>query len=59
MLTYLVLGILGVAVGLIGTTAKVYWLIPVGLAMIIGAFFWFVRARQGTPIMTKENGTSR
>jgi hypothetical protein len=35
------------------------WLIPVGMALIFGAFFWFVRNRQGTPIMTKEDGGRR
>jgi hypothetical protein len=59
MITYLLLGLLGVAVTLVGTTAPVYWLIPVGGAIIFGAFFWFVRARQGTPIMTKEEGTTQ
>ena len=59
MITYLVLGLLGLALMLVGTTAQIYWLIPIGGVAIFGAFFWFVRGRQGTPIMTKEDGTRR
>ncbi len=59
MALYLLLGLLGLAVTLVGTMTDLTWLIPVGLAVILGAFFWFVRGRQGTPIMTKEDGTRR
>lgn len=46
-------------VTLVGTTTDLNWLIPVGMAVILGAFFWFVRHRQGTPIMTEEDGGRR
>jgi hypothetical protein len=57
MISYLLLGLLGLAVTLVGIMADITWLVPVGVATIFGAFFWFVRGRQGTPIMTKEGGT--
>ena len=59
MIPYVLLGLLGLAVTLLGTMTDLNWLIPVGMAVIFGAFFWFVRARQGTPIMTKEGGAER
>ncbi len=59
MITYVVLALAGLAVALVGTTTGLNWLVPIGLAILLGAFFWFVRARQGTPIMTKEDGTRR
>ncbi len=59
MITYIVLGLLGMAVTLAGTTTKAWVLIPVGAAIIIGAFFWFVRARQRTPIYTQDHGASQ
>ena len=59
MVIYVLLALAGLAIALVGTTAGPSWLIVIGLGLLIGAFFWFVRARQGTPIMTKEDGTSR
>jgi cytochrome c-type biogenesis protein CcmH/NrfF len=59
MITYIVLAVIGLAIALVGTTAHINWLIPVGLVILIGAFFWFVRNRQGTPIMTKDDGMRR
>ncbi len=59
MITYLVLALVGLAIALVGTTTGPFWLVPVGLVVLLGAFFWFVRGRQGTPIMTKEDGTER
>ncbi len=59
MIPYLLLGLLGLAVTLVGTLTDLYWLIPLGMAVIFGAFFWLVRGRQGTPIMTKEDGGQR
>ncbi len=59
MITYVLLALVGLAIALVGTTTERSWLIPVGLAVLLGAFFWFVRGRQGTPIMTKEDGTQR
>lgn len=59
MITYVLLALVGLAVAMVGTTAEIYPLIPLGLAILLGSFFWFVRHRQGTPIMTKEDGTGR
>ncbi len=59
MITYIVLALAGLAVALVGTTAHINWLIVLGLLILLGSFFWFVRARQDTPILTKEDGTSR
>ncbi len=56
MITYVLLAVVGLGLALVGTTAHINWLIPVGLVILLGSFFWFVRARQGTPIMTKEEG---
>jgi hypothetical protein len=59
MLLYVLLAVTGLAIALVGTTADLPPLIVLGLVILIGSFFWFVRARQGTPIMTKDEGTSR
>lgn len=59
MIIYILLALAGLAVTLVGTTAQVNWLIVLGLLILLGSFFWFVRARQDTPIMTNEDGTSR
>ena len=59
MVTYVLLALVGLALALVGTTAHLNWLIVLGLVVLLGAFFWFVRARQGTPILTKEDGTKR
>jgi hypothetical protein len=59
MVLYVLLGLFGLALTLLGTMTDLFWLIPVGMAVIFGAFFWFVRSRQGTPIMTKEGGGAR
>lgn len=59
MVTYIVLGLLGTAVTLGGIMTEAWALIPLGVALIIGAFFWFVRNRQRTPIYTKDHGASR
>ena len=59
MIPYVLLGLLGLAVTLAGTMTEFNWLIPIGMAVIFGAFFWFVRARQVTPIMTKDEDGSR
>ena len=57
MITYVLLALAGLAVALVGTTTEQTWLVAIGLVALLGAFFWFVRGRQGTPIMTKEDGT--
>ncbi len=59
MITYILLALVGLAIALVGTTAHINWLIPIGLVILLGAFFWFVRHRQATPIMTREDGAQR
>ncbi len=59
MITYVLLALVGLAIALVGTTNRIGWLIVLGLAILLGSFFWFVRGRQGTPIMTKEDGAQR
>ena len=59
MIPYLLMGLVGLAITLAGTTTDLNWLIPLGMAVIFAAFFWFVRGRQGTPVYTKDEGTSR
>ena len=59
MITYVLLAVVGLAIALVGAMTGLTWLMPVGLVLLIGAFFWFVRARQGTPVMTKEDGSQR
>ncbi len=59
MVTYVLLALVGLAAALVGTTAHISWLIVAGLVVLLASFFWFVRGRQGTPIMTKEDGTRR
>ncbi|MDQ4070716.1 MAG: LPXTG cell wall anchor domain-containing protein [Actinomycetota bacterium] len=59
MITYVLIALVGLVIALVGTTTETTWLVPVGLVILIGGFFWLVRSRQGTPIMTKEDGTER
>ena len=59
MITYVLLALAGLAIALVGTTNRIAWLIVLGLAILLGSFFWLVRGRQGTPIMTKEDGAQR
>ncbi len=53
--SYIVLGIVGSALALFGFFSQVYALVAVGVAMIFGAFFFFVRTNQGTPAPAKTD----
>jgi hypothetical protein len=46
---YLVLGIVGLVIGLVGTLRAIYPLAALGAALIFAAFFWFARSGQGSP----------
>ncbi len=59
MIPYVLIALVGLAIALVGTTNEIGWLVAVGLVILLGGFFWLVRGRQGTPIMTKEDGTER
>jgi hypothetical protein len=59
MIVYVLVALAGLAIALVGSTTDLNWLLPVGLAIIIGGFFWFVRHRQGTPVKTKDDGLQR
>ena len=52
--SYIVLGIVGCALALFGFFSQIYPLVALGVAMIFGAFFLFVRTNQGTPAPAKS-----
>lgn len=49
MIRYLILGIVGMALALIGIFTANYVFAAVGGVIVFGAFFWFSRTSQGTP----------
>ena len=53
--SYLVLGIVGSVLALFGFFSQTYVLVALGVAMIFGAFFLFVRTNQGTPAPVKDD----
>jgi hypothetical protein len=55
VIRYLALGILGLALGLVGTLRAIYPLAALGAALIFAAFFWFARTGQGSPAPGKED----
>jgi uncharacterized protein YqgC (DUF456 family) len=46
---YVLIGIAGMALALIGAIQPIYPLVAVGVVMIFAAFFLFSRTNQGTP----------
>jgi hypothetical protein len=46
---YVALGIVGMAVALVGILKTLYPLVALGVVLIIAAFFWFSSTNQGTP----------
>lgn len=54
---YLVLGILGLVLGLIGVLQTNYVLAGLGAVLIFAGFFWFVRTGQGSPAPGREDGS--
>lgn len=54
MVLYICVAVLGLAITLVGTVMAVYWLIPIGMAVLIGGFFWFARQRQATPVVSND-----
>ena len=51
--SYLILGIAGSALALSGFFSQIYVLVALGVAMILAAFFVFVRTNQSTPAPAK------
>jgi hypothetical protein len=54
---FLLLGIAGTALALVGFFSGAYVLVALGVAMIFGAFFSFVRSNQGTPAPARDDST--
>jgi hypothetical protein len=46
---YILIGIAGLAVALVGAMVPIYPLAAIGVVMIFAAFFLFARTNQGTP----------
>lgn len=56
---YILIGIAGMAVALIGAMVPIYPLCAVGVVMIFAAFFLFSRTNQGTPAPAHPDESSR
>ena len=56
---YIVIGIAGMALALIGAMAPIYPLVAIGVVMIFAAFFLFSRTNQGTPAPAHPGDSSR
>jgi uncharacterized protein YqgC (DUF456 family) len=46
---YILIGIAGMALALVGAIQPIYPLVALGVVMIFAAFFLFSRTNQGTP----------
>lgn len=55
---YIIMGIVGMALALFGIVQALYPVVAIGVALILAAFFWFVRSGQGTPAPAKEDDDS-
>lgn len=55
---YIIVGIVGMAVALFGIVQTLYWVVAIGMALILGAFLWFARSGQGSPAPAKEDDDS-
>jgi hypothetical protein len=49
---YLLLGLLGVAITLVGFFTHVMWLVPVGPVLVIASVLLFVRRGSSAPVRT-------
>jgi uncharacterized membrane protein YbaN (DUF454 family) len=56
---YIVIGLAGMAIALVGAMQPVYPLVAVGVVMIFAAFFLFSRTNQGTPAPAGPDESSR
>jgi uncharacterized membrane protein YbaN (DUF454 family) len=56
---YIVIGLAGMAIALVGAMQPVYPLVAVGVVMIFAAFFLFSRTNQGTPAPAGRDESSR
>jgi hypothetical protein len=56
---YILMGIAGMALALIGAMVPIYPLAAIGAVMIFAAFFLFSRTNQGTPAPAHPDGSSR
>lgn len=54
---YLVLGLLGLVLGLIGVLRANYVLAFLGAVLIVAGFLWFARTGQGSPAPGREDDT--
>lgn len=56
---YILIGIAGMAVALVGAMVPIYPLVAIGVVMIFAAFFLFSRTNQGTPAPAHPDESSR
>ena len=56
---YILIGIAGMAVALIGAMVPIYPLVALGVVAIFAAFFLFSRTNQGTPAPAHPDESSR
>ncbi|HVL04403.1 MAG TPA: hypothetical protein VM388_00300 [Acidimicrobiales bacterium] len=56
---YILIGVAGMALALIGVFQQLYLLVALGVAMIFAAFFLFARTNQGTPAPAGPDDASR
>ncbi len=54
MVVALLVAVLGVVFALAGALTNNYLLLAVGFVVIVGSVFWFVRTRQGSPVVTRN-----
>lgn len=56
---YILIGIAGMGLALVGALSSVYPLVALGVVMIFAAFFLFSRTNQGTPAPAGPEDSSR
>ncbi len=49
MVRYVLIALLGVAIGLFGVLRDVLWLVPIGVLLIVGNFVWHGRVDTSAP----------
>ncbi len=50
MIVYILLGLVGALVALVGVVKEIVWIIPIGGLLVIGSFVWFARTQTSAPV---------
>ncbi len=50
MIVYILLGLVGALVALVGVINEIVWIIPIGGLLVIGSFVWFARTQTSAPV---------